>query len=65
MDLGKVDAVGFDYNYTLVTYTKELLKLIYDMALTRLVEEKEYQREMLTSRLRFDPFFIQRAHTCL
>ena len=28
VDLGKVNTVGIDYNYTLVTYTKELLKLI-------------------------------------
>ena len=33
VDLGKVDTVGFDYDYTLVTYTEELLELIYDMAL--------------------------------
>mmetsp|Transcript_31050 Transcript_31050/g.66085 ORF Transcript_31050/g.66085 Transcript_31050/m.66085 type:complete len:617 (+) Transcript_31050:256-2106(+) len=61
VDLGKVDTVGFDYDYTLVTYTKELLELIYDMALKRLVEEKEYPREMLTSGLKFDPFFSIRG----
>lgn len=62
VDLGKVDTVGFDYDYTLVTYTKELLELIYDMALKRLVEEKEYPREMLTEgKLRFDPFFSIRG----
>ena len=61
VDLGKVDTVGFDYDYTLVTYKKELLSLIYDMALTRLVEEKEYPREMLTSGLKFDPFFSIRG----
>lgn len=61
VDLGKVDTVGFDFDYTLVTYTKELLELIYDMALTRLVEEKEYPREMLTSGLKFDPFFSIRG----
>lgn len=61
VDLGKVDTVGFDFDYTLVTYTKELLELIYDMALTRLVEEKEYPREMLTAGLKFDPFFSIRG----
>lgn len=61
VDLGKVDTVGFDYDYTLVTYTKELLELIYDMALTRLVEEKDYPEEMLTSGLKFDPFFSIRG----
>lgn len=57
VDLGAVDTVGFDYDYTLVTYSNDLLSLIYDMALTRLVEEKEYPRGMLAAGLRFDPFF--------
>jgi len=61
VDLGKVDTVGFDFDYTLVTYRKELLRLIYDMSLKRLVEEKEYPREMLTSGLKFDPFFSIRG----
>ena len=57
VNLGKVDTVGFDFDYRLVTYTKELLELIYDMALTRLLEERQYPREMLDCGLRFDPFF--------
>ena len=61
VDLGKVDTVGFDYDYTLVTYTTELLELIYDMALKRLVEEKEYPREMLEAGMKFDPFFSIRG----
>lgn len=61
VDLGKVDTVGFDYDYTLVTYTKELLELIYDMSLKRLVEEKEYPREMLEVGMKFDPFFSIRG----
>ena len=61
VDLSKVSTMGFDYDYTLVTYTQELLGLIYDMALRRLVEEKEYPREMLESGLKFDPFFSIRG----
>ena len=61
VDLGKVDTVGFDFDYTLVTYTNELLSLIYDMSLKRLVQEKEYPREMLTAGLKFDPFFSIRG----
>ena len=61
VDLGKVDTVGFDFDYTLVTYTTELLSLIYDMSLKRLVQEKEYPREMLTAGLKFDPFFSIRG----
>lgn len=61
VDMGAVDTVGFDYDYTLVTYTETLLELIYDMALRRLVEEKEYPREMLEVGLKFDPSFSIRG----
>eukprot|EP00956_Cyclotella_meneghiniana_P013130 scaffold18808_cov85-Cyclotella_meneghiniana.AAC.13 len=61
VDLGKVDTVGFDFDYTLVTYTQQLLELIYDMALRRLVNEKEYPSAMLSSGLKFDPFFSIRG----
>ncbi len=61
VDLGKVDTVGFDYDYTLVTYTDELLELIYDMALKRLVHDRHYPLEMLEAGLAFDPFFSIRG----
>lgn len=61
VDLGKVDTVGFDYDYTLVHYTDELLELLYDMALTRLVNDRFYPAEMLTSGLKYDPFFSIRG----
>jgi HAD superfamily 5'-nucleotidase-like hydrolase len=61
VDLGKVDTVGFDYDYTLVTYTEELLELIYDMALKRLVKDRYYPLEMLESGLSFDPHFSIRG----
>lgn len=61
VDLSKVDVVGFDYDYTLVTYTEELLELIYDMALKRLVKEFQYPAEMLEVGLKFDPFFSIRG----
>eukprot|EP00522_Entomoneis_paludosa_P016419 CAMPEP_0172447688 /NCGR_PEP_ID=MMETSP1065-20121228/6945_1 /TAXON_ID=265537 /ORGANISM="Amphiprora paludosa, Strain CCMP125" /LENGTH=636 /DNA_ID=CAMNT_0013199051 /DNA_START=75 /DNA_END=1985 /DNA_ORIENTATION=+ len=62
VDLGKVDTVGFDFDYTLVTYTEELLDLIYDMALKRLVTDKQYPVEMLhTAGLRYDPQFSIRG----
>jgi hypothetical protein len=61
VDLGKVDTVGFDYDYTLVTYTEELLELIYDMALKRLVHDRQYPMEMLDAGLSFDPFFSIRG----
>jgi hypothetical protein len=61
VDLGKVDTVGFDYDYTLVTYTTDLLELIYDMALKRLVNDRQYPLEMLEVGLKFDPYFSIRG----
>jgi len=62
VDLGKVDTVGFDFDYTLVTYTEELLELIYDMALKRLVTDKQYPIEMLqTAGMKYDPHFSIRG----
>ena len=61
VDLGRVDTVGFDYDYTLVTYRKELLELIYDMSLRRLVRDKCYPAEMESAGLKFDPGFSIRG----
>jgi len=61
VDLSKVDVVGFDYDYTLVTYTEELLELIYEMALSRLVSTFQYPLEMTTAGLKFDPCFSIRG----
>ena len=61
VDLGKVDVIGFDFDYTLVTYTEELLELIYDMALRRLVMDRQYPMEMLEAGMKFDPFFSIRG----
>lgn len=61
VDLSKVGVVGFDYDYTLVTYTEELLELIYEMALNRLVNHFQYPSEMLEVGLKFDPFFSIRG----
>lgn len=61
IDLGKIDHVGFDFDYTLVMYTDVLLELIYEMALKRLVMDRQYPLEMLESGLKYDPFFSIRG----
>lgn len=61
VDLGKIDIIGFDFDYTLVTYTEELLELIYEMALKRLVADRQYPLEMLDMNLKFDPYFSIRG----
>lgn len=42
VDLGKINSIGFDFDYTLVTYTDDLLRLIYERALDRLVNDRQY-----------------------
>jgi len=63
VDMGKIDTVGFDYDYTLVTYTSQLLELIYSMALQRLVQNLQYPPSMLhpDSNMTFDPHFSIRG----
>ncbi len=61
VDMGNVDTVGFDYDYTLVHYTEELLTLLYSMALNRLVNDRHYPTEMLTSGLVYDNYFSIRG----
>ena len=39
VDLSKVKVLGFDYDYTIVQYNKNLLSLIYSMAMTRLTTD--------------------------
>ncbi len=45
LDLSKIDAWGFDYDYTLAVYTKELNNLIFWMALKRLVTKQKVRHE--------------------
>jgi 5' nucleotidase family len=54
-------SVGFDFDYTLVTYTDELLELIYEKALQRLVTNRQYPKKMLEIGLQYDPFFSIRG----
>jgi hypothetical protein len=61
VDLGNIDTVGFDYDYTLVHYTEELLTLLYEMALSRLVEDRHYPTEMMECGLHYDPYFSIRG----
>jgi hypothetical protein len=58
VDLGAITTVGFDYDYTLLTYTNEFLSLIYDSALISLVNDKRYPMEMYDELVgKFDPSF--------
>jgi hypothetical protein len=61
VDLGNLDTVGFDYDHTLIHYTDELLTLLYEMALLRLVEDRHYPVEMMECGLHYDPYFSIRG----
>lgn len=61
VDLGSIDIIGLDYDYTIIEYTEELLELIYEMALKRLVVDRQYPVEMLEIGLKFDPLFSIRG----
>ncbi|EPB78528.1 hypothetical protein ANCCEY_02369 [Ancylostoma ceylanicum] len=39
LDLGSIGVYGFDYDYTLAVYTRELNELIYNLALRRLISQ--------------------------
>jgi len=62
VDLGRVHTIGFDYDYTLVTYTNDLLELIYRTALDTLVDVYQYPKEMASNKkMKFDPRFSIRG----
>lgn len=56
-----VRRIGFDFDYTLVTYRDALLELIYQRALERLISDRHYPNEMLSAGLAYDPFFSIRG----
>lgn len=60
INLGKVDVLGFDYDYTLVSYTHKMEGLIYSMAKDYLIEHSGYPSEMKTRRM-YDPRFAVRG----
>uniref|UniRef100_A0A7E4ZZ04 5'-nucleotidase domain-containing protein 3 n=1 Tax=Panagrellus redivivus TaxID=6233 RepID=A0A7E4ZZ04_PANRE len=46
LDLRRIGVYGFDYDYTLAVYTKHLNDLVYELAVTRLVEEFKYPKSI-------------------
>lgn len=41
LNLHKIHAYGFDYDYTLAVYKRELNELVYNMAMRRLVNDQK------------------------
>lgn len=59
VDLHKIGVYGFDYDYTLAVYTRQLNVLIYNLTLNNLVKDKKYPSELLS--LPEDPGFAIRG----
>lgn len=47
LDLKKIGVYGFDYDYTLAVYTKNLNELVYNLTMNRLVKDLKYPEELL------------------
>ncbi|KAK0398645.1 hypothetical protein QR680_002689 [Steinernema hermaphroditum] len=69
LNLHKIGVYGFDYDYTLAVYTRELSPLIYNLAINRLVTRLKYPEGLL--KIPYDPTFAIRGlhydidHSCL
>jgi HAD superfamily 5'-nucleotidase-like hydrolase len=59
LNLGVIDAWGFDYDYTLTNYQPAFPELIYDLAKRRLVRTQGFPEELLTRV--YDPTFAIRG----
>ena len=58
--LSNIDILGFDYDFTLVSYTHEVQGLVYNTAKQFLIERLNYPEEELTQQ-EFDPSFCIRG----
>ena len=64
LNLGAVDVIGFDYDYTLVSYTNSMQAMIYDKALERMVRDYGYPRRIGKQLVGgYDPKFAVRGLT--
>lgn len=61
VDFSQTKVVGFDYDYTLVSYKVDLLHLIYDMAKDDLIKRFGYPAELTEELPGYDPGFAIRG----
>lgn len=61
VNLGSAKVVGFDYDYTLVSYKPAILHLIYDLAKEQLVGGLGYPSELVDELPGYDPKFAIRG----
>lgn len=60
-DMGSIEVVGFDYDYTLANYTEQLPKLLYDLAMDYLVKRLKYPVGLQSPDICYDPNFAIRG----
>ena len=59
LNLKKIKVIGFDMDYTLVSYyTRELEKLTYRLVVDKLIEEKNYPERIRRLRFNFDRVIV-------
>ncbi|CAE7225477.1 unnamed protein product [Symbiodinium natans] len=61
VDLGSAKVIGFDYDYTLVSYKPAVLHLIYGLATKQLVSQLGYPQQMLHDLPGYDAQFAIRG----
>ncbi|KAK5577614.1 hypothetical protein RB653_002557 [Dictyostelium firmibasis] len=59
LKLEEIDVFGFDYDYTLANYGDQVQHLIYDLAMSHLVDEQKYP--MALKEIKYDPTFAIRG----
>ncbi|KAN0035361.1 hypothetical protein ACTA71_004626 [Dictyostelium dimigraforme] len=59
LKLEEIDVFGFDYDYTLANYGDQVQHLIYDLAMSHLVDEQKYP--MALKEIKYDPSFAIRG----
>lgn len=61
VNLREMDVIGFDFDYTIASYTDSLLELVYQQALDSLVDQFGYPEELKANS--YDPSFAIRGIT--
>ncbi|KAL8559232.1 hypothetical protein ACOMHN_040356 [Nucella lapillus] len=59
LSLSDIKVIGFDYDYTLASYTQAVHQLLFELGKSALVNNVKYPQEILD--LEFDPSFAERG----
>lgn len=57
--MSEIEAIGFDYDYTLAVYKKPVNTMIYELALRVLIEDYKYPAAIFE--MNYDPTFAIRG----